>query len=481
MLLAASALSACEVGPNYHRPTAPTPPAYKEIQGWAPASPQDAASRADWWTIFGDPVLNGLEEKVATNNFTLAADLAAYEQSRALVAEQRAALFPTVTGSGSANSQKSAGGGSTISSGGTVIPGGKGAVQNYTLQLGGTWEPDLWGKVRRSIENARGTSQATYADLVNAKLSAEMELAADYIILRALDEQKRFDDDTVKAYAESLKVTQNKYNAGVSALSDVDSAATLLHNVRAADTALGQQRAQMEHAIAVLVGVPPADFSIAPGAWTLKPIDVPPGVPSTLLQRRPDVAAAERQAAAASANIGVATAGYFPNLTLSGTGGTEGLKIAQLFSPQSFFWSVGVSAAQTIFNAGLTTAQVHAARAGYDQAVATYRQTVLSALQQVEDNLAAQRVLAAEQPDLQASAAASDQAARILTNQYNAGTVDYTSVVVADAAAYNAHNAELQLEASRLGTTVDLIVALGGGWNADELNDKGTPSTGLFP
>ena len=481
MLLAASALSACEVGPNYHQPAVPTPQAYKEIQGWAPANPQDAASRADWWTIFGDPVLNGLEEKVATNNFTLAADLAAYEQSRALVAEQRAALLPTINGTGSANSQKSAGGGSTISSGGTVIPGGKGAVQNYTLQLGGTWEPDLWGKVRRSIENARGTSQATYADLVNAKLSAEMELAADYITLRALDEQKRYDDDTVKAYAESLKVTQNKYNAGVSALSDVDSAATLLHNVRAADTALGQQRAQMEHAIAVLVGVAPADFSIAPGTWSLKPIDVPPGVPSTLLQRRPDVAAAERQAAAASANIGVATAGYFPDLSLTGTGGTEGLKIAQLFSPQSFFWSVGASAVQTIFNAGLTTAQVHGAKAGYDQAVANYRQTVLSAFQQVEDNLAAQRVLAAEQPDLQASVTASDQAAHILTNQYNAGTVDYTSVVVAEAAAYNAHNAELQLEASRLTTTVDLIVALGGGWNASELNGKGTPSTGVFP
>jgi NodT family efflux transporter outer membrane factor (OMF) lipoprotein len=481
MLLAASALSACEVGPNYQRPAAPTSPAYKEVQGFTAASPEDAANRADWWTIFGDPVLNGLEEKVATNNFTLAADLAAYEQSRALVAEQRAALFPTINGSGTANSQKSAGGGSTISSGGTVIPGGKGAVQNYTLQLGGTWEPDLWGKVRRSIENARGTSQASYADLINAKLSAEMELAADYVSLRMLDEQKRYDDDTVKDYALSAKVTRNKYNAGVAALSDVDTAETQLYNVRAADTALGQQRAQMEHAIAVLIGTPPAEFAIAPAAWTLKPIEVPPGVPSTLLERRPDVAAAERQAAAASANIGVATAGYYPDLTLTGTGGTEGLKIAQLFSPQSFFWSVGVSAAQTIFNAGLTHAQVRAARAGYDEAVATYRQTVLTAFQQVEDNLAAQRVLAAEQPDLQASVTASDQAAHILTNQYNAGTVDYTSVVVAEVQAYNAHNAELQLEASRLTTTVDLIVALGGGWNASELNGKGTPSTGVFP
>jgi NodT family efflux transporter outer membrane factor (OMF) lipoprotein len=481
MLLATGALCACEVGPNYQRPSAPTPQAFKEVQGWTAANPQaDAASRADWWAIFNDPILNGLEEKVATNNFTLAADLAAYEQERALVAEQRAALFPTLTGTGDATASKSAGGGSTITAGGTVVAG-RGVVENYDLQLGATWEPDLWGKVRRGIENAKGTAQATYADLINAKLSAEMELAADYITLRMLDEQKRFDDDTVKAYAESLKVTQNKYDAGVAALSDVDSAATLLHNVRAADTALGQQRAQAEHAIAVLIGVPPADFSIAPGPWSLTPVDVPPGVPSTLLQRRPDVAAAERQAAAASAEIGVATAGYFPNVTLSGTGGTEALKLASLFSPQSFFWNLGLNAAQTLFNGGLTHAQVQAARSGYDQAVATYRQTVLTAFQQVEDNLAAQRVLAAEQPDLQASVTSSDQAMRILENQYNAGTVDYTSVVVAEVAAYNAHNAELQLEANRLTTTVDLIVALGGGWNASELNSKGTASTPIFP
>ena len=482
MLLATAALCACEVGPNYQRPSAPTPQAFKEVQGWSPANPQaDAAARTDWWTIFNDPVLNGLEEKVASNNFTLAADLAAYEQARALVAEQRAALFPTINATAAAQVSKSAGGGSTITGGGTVVPGGRGAVSNYTLQLGGTWEPDLWGRVRRSIENARGTAQATYADLVNAKLSAQLELAADYITLRALDEQKRFDDQTVKAYAESLKVTQNKYNAGVAALSDVDIAATALHNVRAADTALGQQRAQMEHAIAVLIGVPPSAFSIAPGPWKLQPVDIPPGVPSALLQRRPDVAAAERRAAAASAEIGVATAGYFPDLTLTGAGGTEGLKIAQLFSPQSFFWNVGVSAAETLLNGGLTHAQVHAARSGYDEAVATYRQTVLSAFQQVEDNLAAQRVLAAEQPDLQASVMHSDQAARILTNQYNAGTVDYTAVVVAEIAAYNAHNAELQLEANRLTTTVDLLVALGGGWHATELDAKGTPNTPVFP
>jgi NodT family efflux transporter outer membrane factor (OMF) lipoprotein len=473
LLLAAAALCACEVGPNYKRPATPTPTAYKETQDWTPANPSDAADRADWWTIFGDPVLNGLEERVAKSNFTLAADLAAYEAERAIVAEQRAQLFPTITGSGAANMSHSSGGVGFVGASGSLVAGGRGTTVNqYTLQLGGTWEPDIWGRIRRQIENAKGTAQATYADYVNARLSAELELAADYITLRQLDEQKRIDDDAVKAYAESLRVTRNKYEVGNVAVSDVDQAETQLHNEQAADTALGQQRAQMEDAIAVLVGVPPADLTIAPAPWTLKPVEIPPGVPSVLLQRRPDVAAAERQAAAASANIGVAVASFFPNLTLTGTGGTEALQIAQLFSPQTLYWNAAANAAETIFAGGLHVAQLHQARAAYDEAVATYRQTTLTAFQQVEDNLAAQRVLAAEQPDLQASVVAADQTLKVLNNQYLAGTVDYTQVVVAQTTALSAHNAELQLEANRLTTTVDLAVALGGGWNSAELNSK---------
>jgi NodT family efflux transporter outer membrane factor (OMF) lipoprotein len=345
-------------------------------------------------------------------------------------------------------------------------------IQDYRLELGGTWEPDVWGRIRRQIENAKATAQASAADLANARLSAQMELAADYITLRQLDEQKRFDDDTVRAYAESLKITQNKFTAGVAAQSDVDQAETTLHNETAADTALESQRAVQEDAIAILTGVPPASLDLPPAPWTLTPVDIPPGVPSTLLERRPDVAAAERQAAAASANIGVATAGYYPDITLTGSGGTDASKIAQLFSPQTFFWSLGSQAVETIFNGGLTHAQVQAAKASYDESVANYREAVLTAFDQVEDNLAAQRVLAAEQPDLQASVKSADDALRITQNEYRAGTVDYTSVVVAQAAALSAHNAELQLEASRLTTTVDLIVALGGGWNASELKDK---------
>jgi NodT family efflux transporter outer membrane factor (OMF) lipoprotein len=474
LLLAASALCACEVGPNYHRPAAPTPTVYKEIEGWTTANPSDAADRADWWTMFGDPTLNALEEKVAVSNQTLAADEAAYRQARAIVAEQRAALFPTINGTGNGNfSHTSGGGGAVLGGGGNLISGARGAVvQDYTLELGGTWEPDIWGRIRRQIETAKANAQASAADLATAKLSAQMELAADYITLRQLDEQKRIDDEAVQAFTESLQVTRNKYNVGNAVLSDVDSAETQLTNERAAATAVANQRAQMEHAIAVLTGQPPAALSIAPAPWNLKPVDVPPGVPSVLLQRRPDVAASERRAAAASATIGAAVAGYFPNLTLSGTGGSEASEIGRLLSSSTFFWNVGAQATETVFNGFLTHAQVQSARAAYDEAAANYRQSVLTAFQQVEDNLAAQRVLAAEQPDLQASVRSSDEALRISENQYRAGTVDYTTVVVAQTTALQARNAELQLEANRLTTTVDLVVALGGGWNSDQLKSK---------
>jgi NodT family efflux transporter outer membrane factor (OMF) lipoprotein len=474
LLLAASALCACEVGPNYHRPTAPTPTVYKTVEGWTTAQPSDAVDRADWWTVFNDPTLNDLESKVAISNQNLVAAEAAYRQARALVSEQRAALWPTITGTGAASASHS-GFSSGLQSGTGTVTGpsaGRGVVQNYQLELGGTWEPDVWGRIRREIENAKANAQASAADLANARLSAQMELASDYVTLRQLDEQKRFDDDTVQAYAKSLEITRNKFNAGVAAQSDVDQAETTLHNEMAADTALESQRAVQEDAIAILTGVPPASLKLPPAAWTLTPVDIPPGVPSTLLERRPDVAAAERQAEAASANIGVATAGYYPDITLTGSGGSEASKIGQLFSPQTLFWSLGAQAAETIFNGGLTHAQVQAARASYDEAVANYREAVLTAFDQVEDNLAAQKVLAAEQPDLQASVKSADDALRITQNEYQAGTVDYTSVVVAQAAALSAHNSELQLEASRLTTTVDLIVALGGGWNASELKNK---------
>jgi NodT family efflux transporter outer membrane factor (OMF) lipoprotein len=469
-------LAACEVGPNYHRPATPQPAAFKESKGWVPANPSDAADKQDWWTVFGDQQLNDLETQVATSNQTLAAAEAAYRQAHQLVAEQRAQLFPTVSLNGSANA--TGGGGGSVNANANAGNGGNGVnvnlsrggvTQSYRVELGGTWEPDLWGKIRRGLENAKANAQASAADVANARLSAETELAADYIQLRQFDQLNRLYGDTVTAYQQSLTITQNKYKAGNVALSDVRQAETQLYNARATYTDIAQQRAKDEHAIAILVGKAPADLTIAPAPWTLKPLDIPPGLPSTLLERRPDVAGAERRAAAASANVGVQVAAYFPTLDLSASGGSSVSKIAQLFSAPSLFWTVGATAAETIFDAGLRHAQVGAARAAYDEAVANYRQSVLSALGQVEDNLAAQRVLAAEQTDRRAAASAAEDTVRIFRNEYQAGTIDYTNVVVAQAAALATEESELTLEAARLTTTVDLIAALGGGWNAAQL------------
>jgi NodT family efflux transporter outer membrane factor (OMF) lipoprotein len=449
------ALSACEVGPNYKRPATPTPSAYKESSDWTPANPSDAADRRDWWTVFNDPTLNDLEQRVSVSNQTLAAAEAAYRQARALAAEQRAALFPAVTLNTSANDAGT----------GRGKPG-----QTYQLQLGATWEPDLWGRIRRGIENATATAQASGADLANARLSAQLELAADYIQLREFDEEKRILDATVDAYGRTLTITQNKYNVGAAAKSDVLQAQSQLYATRASDTDLAQMRARDEHAIAILTGRAPEEVTIAPAAWTLKPLDIPPELPSTLLERRPDIAGAERRAAAASANIGVAISAFFPTVDLSANGGTSAEKIGRLFSASSLFWSLGATAAETVFDAGARSAQVSASRAVYDEAVANYRQTVLAALGQVEDNLAAQRVLATEQTDRQAAYTASADALKIVQNEYRAGTVDYTTVVVAEATALSAQNAELSLEASRLTTMVDLIAALGGGWTTADPN-----------
>jgi len=455
-LLMCGAVGGCLVGPNYRRPSAPTPAAYKEAGnteagGWAPANPSDAADRRDWWTVFGDRTLNDLETRVATSNQTLAGAEAAYRQARALVAQQRAALFPTVAINASAN-----------------VGGGVGAPtsQAYNLGLGATWEPDLWGAVRRNIENAGDNAQASAATLANTRLSAQMELAADYISLRQFDEEKRLLDATVTAYARSLTIAQNRYNVGVAAKSDVLSAQSQLQSTQADDTDLAQQRARVEHAIAIMAGQTPASLTLAPAAWTLRLPQIPAGLPSTLLQRRPDIAAAERATAAANALIGVQTAAYYPTVSLTGQGGFASSELGQLFNTSNLVWSLGASVAETIFDAGARRARVAQARAAYDQAVAAYRQTVLVAFGQVEDNLAAQRVLGAEQSLRQAASQAADANEVIARNQYLAGQVDYTTVVVAEATALSDRNALLQIEAARLTTAVDLIAALGGGWRA---------------
>jgi NodT family efflux transporter outer membrane factor (OMF) lipoprotein len=475
-LLAASALSACMVGPTYHRPSAPTPAAFKEAEGWAPAQPSDAADKSDWWTAFGDPVLNDLEARVAVSNQTLAADEAAYRAAHAIVAEDRAALFPTATLG--ANTQRSfTGGGAAASkfSSTTGVSGGVAAktASNtsiiYEPTVGATWAPDFWGAVRRNIRSAQNTAQADAATLANARLSLQTELALDYILLRQYDEDMRVYATEVEAYSRSLKVVQNQYAAGVAPKSSVLTAQTTLQSAQTSQADLIRQRAQIEHAIAVLVGVPPASLTIAPTPWNLTLPQLPTVVPSTLLQRRPDIAQAERATAAANELIGVQIAAYFPTITLSGSGGLESNALANLFNASNFFWSIGASASETLFEGGLRGARVRQYRAQYDEAVATYRATVLTAFQGVEDNLAAQRVYGSE---LQIAASTADLAAQnetITLNEYKAGTVDYTTVAATEAAALSAKLSKVQIESSRLATAVSLIEALGGGWKSDQL------------
>lgn len=450
---AGAGLNACMVGPTYHRPMTPMSPSFKEAEGWSLANPFDAADRKDWWTVFGDPTLNELEAKVNVSNQTLAGAEAAYRQAHALVAQDRAALFPTISLDASANAANSGGGTRTT----------------YQPSIGGSWALDIWGSVRRTIQEAKANAQASAATLAGARLSAHTEMAVDYIQLRQYDEERRLLEANATALGRSLTITQNKYNAGVAGQSDVLNAQSQYQSAQAELTDLVQQRARSEHAIAILAGEAPAVLTLPSTPWTLKLPDIPKATPSTLLQRRPDIASAERAAAAASAQIGVQTAAYFPALTLTGQGGYASSQLGQLFSASTSFWSVGASAAETLFDAGARRAKVTQARAAYDQAVANYRQTVLAAFRQVEDNLTAQRVLAAEQTMRKAAADSAGAAETIARNQYAAGMVDYTTVVIAQTTAINARNTELSIEAQSLTTAVDLIEALGGGWNASNL------------
>jgi NodT family efflux transporter outer membrane factor (OMF) lipoprotein len=464
-LLAACALTACEVGPNYVRPTVETPPAFKEAAGWTPAVPADTLDRGDWWSVFADPTLDGLERKVEISNQNLAASEAAYRQARALVAGDQATLFPTVNLTGSAT-QSGRNGAAAAAPGGI----GGGTASSYQVNLGASWAPDVWGRIRRTIEGAKAQAQASAADLANARLSAQSSLAADYFQLRLADADKALLLATADAYTTALKITTNQYNAGTVAKSDVLQAQTQMTNVQASIVDLDRQRTASEHAIAVLIGQPPVNLTIAADPnWRPSPPATPIDLPSTLLQRRPDIASAERAAASANAQIGVQTAAYFPSLNLSASYGFASSALGTLFNSSNALWSLGANAAQTVFDAGAISARVRGARAARDQSVAQYRQTVLSAFQQVEDDLAAARVLQVEEPlRLQASQSA-NQAEQISLNQYKAGTVAYTSVVTTEASALSARETLLTLQVQRITTAVSLIEALGGGWSTKQL------------
>jgi NodT family efflux transporter outer membrane factor (OMF) lipoprotein len=466
----------CVVGPNYKRPTATVPPAYKEGGGTATqASTQNLQEK--WWEVFGDPQLNALEEQVKISNENLKASEAQYRQARDLVRFYRAEYYPTGTVSPSIsrirNSDnkppRSALSGQTFND--FVLPGDL------------SYEVDAWGRVRRTVESARASAEASAADLATVNLSVQSELAQDYFELRSADAQKRLLDSTVSDFEKSLQLTENRHTGGLASDLDVQQARTQLETTRAQDTDVGVARAQFEHAIAVLIGKPPSTFSLVFSPVTGAPPIVPLGLPSQLLERRPDVAATERQMAAANAQIGIAKAAYFPSITLSAAGGFESGMLGTLFQGPGLFYSLGAAAAQTVFDAGQRRANVEAQQAAYDQTVANYRQTVLAAFQDVEDNLAALRILEQEAKTQDVAVEAARRSVVLSTNQYKGGVTSYLTVLTAQSSALADERSAVDILRRRIDASVLLIKALGGGWDvttniprADAL--AGTPGGG---
>jgi NodT family efflux transporter outer membrane factor (OMF) lipoprotein len=474
-------LGGCEIGQDFRAPTAPIPVAYKEApkppRGWRAASPADSLPKGNWWKLYGDPDLDKLEPLVAVSNQTLIADYDAYEQSAAIVNETRGELFPTIglTGSATRSSAEGGGSGSETSSGTTgpaaaAGPGvDTGPRDTGSFEGSADWTPDIWGKIRRQIEANKAAAQISAADLANATLSEQAALASDYIDLRESDSLITLLTQTVAAYQRSLQITQNQANAGVATPLDVITAQTQLEGAQAALVNAGEARAQYEHAIAVLVGHAPADLSIPPGALMTGVPDIPAGIPSALLQRRPDIAAAERTVAEENALIGVAVGAFYPDLTLSALGGFTADPIGGLFSVSNTLWSLGASATGTLFEGGQRSAAVQAAAFAYDEAVANYRATVLAAFQQVEDNLSDLRILA-QQAQLETAAVTdSARAVQISLNEYQAGTQAYTTVVTAQATLLANEQTALSVQQNRLLASVALIQALGGGWQTTDL------------
>jgi NodT family efflux transporter outer membrane factor (OMF) lipoprotein len=456
-------LAACTVGPDYQRPAAPVPAAYKEAwkpgpreAGWRVGRPDDAIDRGAWWAVYHDPVLDGLERQVDISNQNLKAAEAAFRQAEAIVAEARAGFFPTAGIDTSAQRSRTAG---RISN-----------FFNTTASAG--WTPDLWGRIRRTVEGTVANAQASAGDLAGARLSTQGQLAADYLQLRIADELKRLLERSVKAYAEALRIVKNQVQGGTADPSALAQAEAQLAGTRAQLIAVGVIRAQLEHAIAVLIGKPPAELTIAPVETAVAVPQIPAGLPSALLERRPDIAAAERQMAAANAQIGVAEAAFFPDITLSADAGTAAAMLAKLFTASSRIWSFGSSLAETIFDAGARNARVAQQRAVFDRSIATYRQTALTAFQQVEDQLSGSRILAQQEQAQSDAVAAAREAERVINNQYKAGTVAYTSVIVAQTTALNAAVAAVNIRQARLTASVALIQALGGGWDATQLPNR---------
>ena len=467
------ALAGCAVGPNYTRPAAEIPASFKEPppEGnpaaspavWKPAAPDDEAHRGRWWEVFDDPQLNALEDQVIVSNQNIAQAEALFRGARANVRGARSEFVPTVTGSASF----------TRSQSGTNPP-----VNQYSLPLDLSYEVDIWGRVRRNVESSVATAQASAADLEGVRLTMQSELALDYFALRGLDTVKDLLDTNVVAYEKALQMTMNRYREGIVSGVDVAQAQTLLEATRADATETALQRANLEHAIATLVGRPASEFSISPSVGLSLPPSIPPGVPSELLERRPDIASAERRVAAANAQIGVAIAAYFPRLLLGASAGYEGPTLSDWFTLPSRFWSIGPTLVATLFDGGRRRALTEQAIATHDAATAVYRLSVLTAFQDVEDNLAALRLLEQEAAQQAAAVEAAEKSLTIARNRYLAGVTTYLEVVTAQVVALNNERAAVQIQVRRMTAAVNLIKALGGGWEATQLPYGGVASAG---
>ena len=473
--LTALLFAACSLVPSYQRPATTLPAGFKEEPGWRPAEPADEKPRAMWWTLLGDSELDALQARVAVSNQNLAAATAAYDQARGLVREQRSALFPvlnlqasgTQAGSFDKNTSVVAGGTGSTGSGGVANNNSFNSSRRYSASVGASWEVDVFGRLRASVSQAGALAQASAADLANATLAAQGELALNYVQLRAIDAQADILAATIAGYERALQITNNRYAAGVVARVDILQAETQLRNARADAADLGRQRAALEHAIAVLVGESPSTFNLAKTQWSPQVPDVPAILPAALLERRPDVAAAERRVAAANAAVGIERSAFFPTLDLTGSAGFTSSKVSSLFDTANSVWSLGASGLMTLLDFGGRSARVAQARAAYEQTVAEYRQTVLVAFQQTEDQLAAARILTTVEEERSAATTAANQAEQLTLNQYVAGLVSYSDVIIAQTTALTAREALVSATLNRQTAAISLIQAIGGYWDGN--------------
>ena len=463
-LAATLSLFGCTVGPNYVRPPADVPVSYKELGDWKPVQPSDQFAKGNWWEVYEDPQLNALEAQIDVSNQNLKAEQEIFVQARAALKISRSNYYPTVTGNASATRTHVSSNEPLFVTGST-----KPNYADFAIPIDASWEPDLWGRVRRTVEASRSEAQATAADVANVSLSLHAELAMDYFQLRGLDAEEDLLQSTVVAYEKALALTQNRYKAGLASAVDVAQAETQLRTTRAQAIDVGVNRASFEHAIAVLIGKPPAQFSLPSSPLRAVPPAIPPGLPSDLLERRPDVAASERRMQESNAQIGVAKSAYYPLVTLSGSGGFESGVFTTLIQGPSGLWSVGAAATETLFDAGKRHAVTQQAQSAYRESIDTYRQTVLSAFQEVEDNLAALRILNDEEVVQQSAVASAEHSLALSINRYKGGIVNYLEVITAQNAALADEVTEVSIQTRRMQASVLLVKAIGGGWNVSQI------------